>query len=68
MRQEGSAVGREWIGVLCGVLMLLGAVPFAAVNASPGASYGHDFIRAGKSWPEEAPVAHSVDVNAVTSP
>jgi hypothetical protein len=54
--------------VLCGVLMLLGAVPFAAVNASPGASYGHDFIRAGKSWPEEAPVAHSVDVNAVTSP
>tara|TARA_R110001599_G_scaffold33851_8_gene108937 strand:- start:13136 stop:14461 length:1326 start_codon:yes stop_codon:yes gene_type:complete len=66
MRQEGSAVVREWVAVLC--VVLLGVAPVAEVNAAPGASYGHDFILAGKAWPDEAPVARRVDVAAVSAP
>ncbi|MCR9187083.1 MAG: hypothetical protein NXH81_16905 [Halieaceae bacterium] len=66
MKQGQSVQGGQWLAVLC--CLLICAVPLAAAWAAPGISYGHDFIRAGKSWPDEAPLPARLDPAAALDP
>jgi hypothetical protein len=57
MRRSVAQGGMPWLR-LCGLVFWLCLAP--AVQAISSTPYGYDFLRSGKTWPDEAPVTVQV--------